>query len=385
MMNINKELMNDYNINDVKKYLLETGENYKESDIIKIRNAFLFVIKKKEEERMNRMKRKINEEVINDIINSFVKKDGDKLNEKTYSIYIAKAKRMDIWVNIQNIIDNKDNKDKINEIISDIKKRSYINARKKETKASYFSDFIFYNQLFRYEPIKSQLNQYVLNRFNQVIKETEKLKNDEIQDKVLFDKLKITYQEFIKLANDITNKDEIEIKDGENTTILKPTIDEKILINLYRQLPIRDNFGQVILTNKKMDNENVNYYNINDATFHLNNYKKSSLDVFGKRIYKLPKYLNDMIINKYKNGWKVLFGKSKLEFYKDTKLSKKISAIFEKYLNKNENIGINDIRRAYTTYFNENKSVKLQKELANRMLHSFEMARGVYKREQNKE
>jgi len=379
--------LSNINIEDVRKYLLDKGKSYRPRDLNDIRYAFIDVINKKEKERLNVMKVKITENVIKEIIYSFVKKDGEKLNAKSYDVYEAKAKRMKIWDNIQKLIDNKDDKDKINDILNNIKKRDYMTARKKETKASYFSDMVFYNQLINYNPIKSQLNQYVFNRFNQIIKETEKIRKDETTDKVLFDKLKITYTQFRDIVDNITNKKIIIKKDGNDDVSinLTPTEDEIILLNLYKNLPIRDNFGECILTNKNMEDESVNYYNITDATFHLNNYKKSSMSVFGKRVYRIPKYLNDIITDRYNRGYRVLFGKNKTTFYKDTKLSKKFSEIFKKYFNADVNIGINDIRRAYTTYYNENKSVKQQREMANRMLHSFDTARGIYNREQNKE
>jgi len=379
--------LNNINIEDVRKVLLKLGISYKSRDLNDIRYAFIDVINKKEKERLNVMKVKITENVIKEIIYSFVKKDGEKLNAKSYDVYEAKMKRMKIWDNIQKLIDNKDNKQKINEVIDNIKKRDYMVARKKETQGSYFSDMVFYNQLINYNPIKSQLNPYVFNRFNQIIKETEKIRNAETTDKVLFDKLKITYTQFRDLVENITNKKIIVKNDGNDdiSINLTPTEDEIILLNLYKNLPIRDNFGEVVLTNEKMEDESVNYYNIKDATFHLNNYKKSSMSVFGKRIYTIPKYLNDIITGRYNRGYSVLFGKTKTTYYKDTKLSKKFSEIFKKYFNADVNIGINDIRRAYTTYYNENKSVKQQKEMATRMLHSFDTARGIYNREQNKE
>lgn len=374
-------------IEDVRKALLDKGKSYRARDLNDIRYAFIDVINKKEKERLETMKVKITEKVIIDIINSFNKKDGEKLNAKSYEVYEAKAKRMKIWDNIQKLIDNKNNNVMINRIIDNIKKRDYMTARKKETKASYNADFVFYNQIINYNPIKSQLNEYVFNRFNQIIKETEKIKNEETTDKVLFDKLKITYTQFRDLVDNITNKKIIIKKDGNDDVSinLTPTEDEIVLLNLYKNLPIRDNFGEVVLTNENMEDESVNYYNIKDATFHLNNYKKSSMSVFGKRVYRIPKYLNDIITDRYNRGYRVLFGKDKTTYYKDAKLSKKFSEIFKKYFNADVNIGINDIRRAYVSYYNENKSVKSQKEMANRMLHSFDTARGIYNREQNKE
>ena len=60
--------------------------------------------------------------------------------------------------------------------------------------------------------------------------------------------------------------------------------------------------------------------------------------------------------------------------------------MFQKIMNiyyKEHQISINDIRRATTTYFNESKSVKAQKRMADIMNHSFQTARKSYNREQN--
>ena len=378
-----KELISNIDIHNINENLKKRGvDNYHNDELNIIRQSILNVLNDNLKSRNSQNNKKIDKELIHKIINNFKNKNGDKLNSKSYDIYIKKADRMKIWNNINELIDNQDNKQQINIILDDMKKRNYMTKRKDENKSSFNADFVFYNQIITKDPIKNQLNEYVLNRIVKIIQESKKIKEEMQLDKTLYDKLNITYTEFIKFVDEITNKDKIESLDTYgNNTIYKPTIDERILLNLYKYIPVRDNFSKVYLTDKNLNNA-VNYINITNKTFHLNNYKKSAMETYGVKVYKIPDYINDMILKKYNDGWRVLMGKNKNTFYNEN-LSKKISNIFMKYLNKN--VSINDIRRAYTTYWAENKSVKQQKELAGRMLHSYKTGRDIYKREQNKE
>lgn len=373
-------IINNMDINKLVKKLESKGKTFKPSFLNEIRYSMVDVLR--DELIVEKQKVIIDKKLIDGIINNFVKKDGERLNSKSYDLYLKKAENMKIWTTINELIKNKDNKTKINEIIEKIKKRDYMTARKDANKSSFNADFVFYNQILTKDPLKEQLNDYVLNRFNQVIKESKKVKEELQLNKTLFEELKITYPEFVKLVDDITGLKEVKSVDTETQTIHKPTIDERIILNLYKNIPIRDNFSRVKLVDTNLDDENVNYINITDKTFHLNDYKKSSMDIFGKKIYRIPDYLNELIKSKYNDGWRVLVGKNKTTFYNDN-LSKYIRRIFLKYLNKS--VSINDIRKAFVSYWAENKSVKQQKLLAERMLHSYETARNIYKREENDE
>lgn len=377
------DIVKNINIDKIVKKLSNGGLIIPKQTINFIRYSITDILKEELNDIEQQNKVNIDKKLIDDIINSFVKKDGEKLNSKSYDIYLKKASKMKIWTKIDELVKNKDNKTKINEIIEQIKKRDYMTARKDANESSYNADFVFYNQILTKSPIKEQLNDYVLNRFNQVIKESKKVKEELLLNKTLFDELKITYPEFVKLVDNITTLNKVKSVDTEgNETIRKPTIDERIILNLYKNIPIRDNFSRVKLVDKDLDDDDDNYINITDATFHLNDYKTSAMDMFGKKIYRIPNYLNELIKSKYNDGWRVLVGKNKTTFYKEN-LSKYITRIFLKYLNKS--ITINDIRRAFVSYWAENKSVKQQRLLAERMLHSYQMSRDVYKREQNKE
>lgn len=379
----NKTIKDLYNVDiaEIYKAMKDKGKYVKLGYILEIQDLIKHEILKNYKKEIVKNKTKITEDVINGIINNFKTKTGDNLNEKSYDVYIKKAKRMQISNTIQDIIDNQDNKDEINKIIGIIKQRKYIKKKKKEdNKASAYADVVFISQIMNYPIIKNQLNQYVQNRFNKLSTELKNIKLDIEQDKSLFDKLKITYQQYQDLVKKINESDTITINDVKYT----PTIDHKILLNLYAVYPIRDDWGHVKLVNKDMENENENYINIENGIFHLNQYKASSMRIFGKKQYRIPPHIMKLIKTKYDNGWRVLFGRTKTEFYKDTRLSKKFQKIMNIYY-KEHQISINEIRRATTTYFNENKSVKAQKRMADIMNHSFSTARKSYHREQHDE
>ena len=376
-------IINSFDINKLVKKLESNGKYYKPSTLNDIRYSMVDILHNELILEQQQNKLLIDKKLIDNIINNFVKKDGERLNSKSYDLYLKKADNMKIWTKINQLVKNKEDKTKINEIIDQIKKRDYMTARKDANKSSFNADFVFYNQILTKDPLKEQINDYVLNRFNQVIKESKKVKEELQLDKTLFEPLKITYSEFVKLVDEITALNKVKSVDTEgNETTHKPTIDERIILNLYKNIPIRDNFSRVKIVDADLDNDNENYINITDKTFHLNDYKKSSMDIFGKKIYRISDYLNELIKSKYNVGWRVLVGKNKTTFYNDN-LSKYIRRIFLKYLNKS--VSINDIRKAFVSYWAENKSVKQQRILADRMLHSYETARNIYKREENDE
>ena len=66
-------------------------------------------------------------------------------------------------------------------------------------------------------------------------------------------------------------------------------LNDKILLNLYRFYPIRDNYGKVLLTDKDLD-DNENFYNVKTKLFHLNNYKTK--DTYGKQKFLIPDFIS---------------------------------------------------------------------------------------------
>ena len=117
--------INEIDISEIYKQMKNNGKFVKLGYILEIqklmKEQILDKYKKQIVKNKTKNKVKITEDVINTIINSFKSKTGDKLNEKSYDVYIKKAKRMEVWKTIQNIIDNQDDKDEINKLINIIR------------------------------------------------------------------------------------------------------------------------------------------------------------------------------------------------------------------------------------------------------------------------
>ena len=323
---------------------------------------------------------KITEEYINNIIKSFKNKNGEDLSPNTINQYINRNKNIKMWLIISNLIHNQSNKVKVNQIIKDIKNQSYIkNPRIEQNTSKSYGDIVLYKQIINNPQIRNLFHtNYVLNRFNQIAIETKKLKIQQQRDNVNFQKLKIDYIRFVNLVKKITTQKEVKI----SNSFITPSLDDKLLLSLYRHTPLRDDFGSVILTDEDLNDEEHNYYNITTSTLHLNKYKLTAFRVYGRKLYKYPPYINNLIKEKYNNGFRVLFGKSKSEFYKNPSLSKMFQRIMKKYIPNESNISINDIRKATISYYHKYKNIKSQEHLASIMLHSINTAEQIYQRKE---
>ena len=376
-------IINLFDINLLVNKLESKGKNYKASVLNEIRYSMVDVIKDKLLQKQEEYNSKVNDMIVKNVINDLTKKDGSKLNEKSYSIYQKKAQNMNLTSIINKFIEAKDNVKVVSELINELKQRKYLKTRKETSNASYLSDFIFINQILEKEPIKSMISSYIFKRLGMVIAESKKALNEKQLNKTLFEPLKIQWNEYKDLLDSInaikTNGYyNVEFDDG-STKKIKITLDDKLLFNLYYNLPLRDNFNRVYLVDEDLGDTD-NFINLTTGLFNLNIYKTSALEKHGKRVYRLTKGLLDLVKQKKEMGFNVLFGKNFNEFLTDG-LSKKVRDTFYKYVGKE--ITINDIRRSVISWYAENKSVKKQKQLAELMLHDYTTARNVYKREEN--
>ncbi len=133
--------------------------------------------------------------------------------------------------------------------------------------------------------VYENLNEYVLNRINQYIQELIKLRTEAKDNKTSFDDLKIEWTEYLKKVKELTDNPKVPLK-------------IKILFNLYKTFPLRDNYGDVLLTDKDLDDD-INFYNVKTREFHLNNYKGTAKAKYGNKGYKVPQYIADMIMEEY--------------------------------------------------------------------------------------
>lgn len=346
-----KQLLNKYggrNLN--KKLLLELIDDIKNF---------------KEDKKIE--KPNLTEENIIKVINSMTNKEDKPLSDKSKDIYKRRAKNLNLIKVLQDLIKYKNNKIEVNKILKDIEMQKSKTLRKEYSKFRSLEDFVFLNQMINNIPnMYENINEYVLNRINQYIQELIKLRNDAKDEKTSYDELKIEWAEYLKKVKELTEDPKVPLK-------------IKILFNLYKTYPLRDDYGAVVLTDKDLD-DNINFYNVKTKEFHLNNYKGTAKAKYGKRIYKVPEYIHKMIMEEYDNDNKFLIGKTKETKYSGGHLVSLVKDATKKYFGNQ--FTINDIRRSVVSYYHENKDIKKRKQLADIMLHSYSEAQRSYNREE---
>ena len=268
---------------------------------------------------------------------------------------------------INYLIKHQDNNNNINKKFKWIKEQGWIkNAQKKLNKARSLNYFIFLNQLLNnIENIKQYLSENIFIKLQKFIKEMTKENTKMLDDYTSFNELKIEWLDFLRKVDKMTK--------DINTPII-----DKILFNLYKSVPLRDDFGNVEIVEK--DYEDIimkNFYNINTETLHIRDYKTSSK--YGNKKYIMFKNLANLIKESYEMGHEYLIVNVHGQRFHENKLSKYIINISPKYFNKS--IGIDDIRHSVITYFNEKKSLSERRKLASIMLHSLNTATFRYNRE----
>lgn len=287
-------------------------------------------------------------------IDDFKSNRGTNLSQKTITEYKKKFTRLnDIEPEIiQKLVDAKSDKKIVNGIINKIKK-SFKNVK------DYFS--VLSKVINNYNDLSDNISDYVKNRIKQVIKEEFVRNLEEVDEKVQFDQVKIQWNDYINFA-DKTSRDK--------TVPLK----NRIMFSLYKELPLRDDFGNVLLVNEDILDDSINYYNKNTKVLHLNKYK--TIEKFGPKKYKIPTYIADMINQQV--GARYMIGNTPFKAYAGGNLSSPFKYAMKKYYG--ESISINDIRHSVITYYNETKTIKKQRQLADIMLHSYQTQSEIYKR-----
>lgn len=312
-----------------------------------------------------------NEQVIEEIKKFKNKKTDKPLSKATYNNYIKMFNDMNKAIPniLQQIINNQNDKTKINEIFDKIKNQDWLVENRKEINQGRSINYlIFLNQLITNLPnLKEQINSAVLDKLNKFIKEM-KTKVDDLQDyKTSYEDLKIKWPEFLEKTEELTNKSNTPIRD-------------KILYNLYKNLPLRDDFGNVKFLEEDLKaDEIVNYYNIKTNKLHIRDYKSNAQ--YGNKVYDIPAYLIPLI-QKQASKNKYLITRDNGELYKNGKLTDYIRKNSKNYFGKS--ITIDDIRHSIVAYYDENKSQAKRRQLAQIMLHSLDTANTKYTRRQMK-
>ena len=309
----------------------------------------------------------LSQENVMKVLDGLTNKDDKPLSQKSIDIYKRRLKNLNLIQILKDLIKFKNNKDEVNKILKEIELQKTKTLKKDFSKHRSLEDFVFLNQMINNIPnMYENLNDYVIDRINKFIQELIKLRTDAKDEKTSYDELRIDWTDFKNKTKELTNDPDVPLK-------------IKILFNLYKTFTLRDDFGSVELTDKDLDDD-INFYNVNTREFHLNKYKGTAMDKHGKKIYKVPQYIADMIMEEYNDGNKYLIGKNKTETYPQGSLVKFIRAASKKYYG--EMFGINDMRKSIITFYHNNKDIKKRKQLAGIMLNSYEEQLKSYKREE---
>jgi len=309
----------------------------------------------------------LTEDNVMKVINNMTNKEDKPLSDKSKDIYKRRVKNLNIIQILKDLIKNKNNKDEVNKILKEIESQKTKTLKKDFSKHRSLEDFVFLNQMINNIPnMYENLNDYVIDRINKFIQELIKLRTEAKDDKTSYDELRIDWNDYKNKTKELTDDPDVPLK-------------IKILFNLYKNFPLRDDYGNVLLTDKDLDDD-VNFYNVKTREFHLNKYKGTAMDKHGKKIYRVPQYIADMITKEYNDGNKYLIGRTKTETYPQGSLVKFIFQASKKYYGSR--FGINDIRRSIITFYHENKDIKKRKQLAEVMLNSYEEQLRSYKREE---
>jgi hypothetical protein len=195
------------------------------------------------------------------------------------------------------------------------------------------------------------------NKF-EILKEESKQKTNDLTEENI-----IGYYDYLQLVKN---------KFGMNSK-------EYLIVSIYREVIVRDNFDFKIITNKNEDNGKDNFLLLPrsaNATIILNNYK--TFKKYGKKEIQLSNDINDLVRLYIKNN-KV--NKNDLLFGKE-KLTQDISK-----MNKQIGIkgGINTTRKiAVSSGLKADDSIETRVALANKSMHSVNTQQSVYKRNVNK-
>ena len=296
------------------------------------------------------------EDKIIEMIKNFKSNKDTELRPITILNYLNKYKRL-----------NEIEPDIINKLISAGNDKKIVNAIIKKIKSNFKNSKDYFSILSKIikslKNVDEDISNYIINRIFQIFKEEHKKNEEETDDKVDFEQVKLKWKDYLNFVDRIMKNDKIPKK-------------FKILFSLYKIFPLRDDYGNVLLTDKDLDNK-TNFYNVKTKIFHLNDYK--TISKFGSKKYQVPDYISKLILEEYENGNKYLVGKTKDTKYALGSLSSTIKDRSKSYFG--EKFTINDIRHSIIAFYDD-KSVKKKKQLADTMLHSYSSQYEIYKRKE---
>ncbi len=199
------------------------------------------------------------------------------------------------------------------------------------------------------------------------------------------ERMKFWLKENTTEVRDKTETEEVidwKILQKAEKTIAKkfPNSQNHLIVALYIELPIRDDFGEVKIINGDPPKDKKNYWDIDSSTFYLRKYKTATK--YGPKKYKMSKKLNNIIKHLHdEDDRDYIIVKESGGIYTGGKLgSKNISDAFDEGGVKG--VSVNIIRHSrVANLLNNPKSTNSQKQdLADRMLHDIATQQFIYTR-----
>lgn len=163
----------------------------------------------------------------------------------------------------------------------------------------------------------------------------------------------------------------------------KEQVMQRLLMQLYKNFQLRDDFGDLLILNSKKDenkrnDEKKNYYNKRTGVITLNAYKTS--DKYKRVRYTVPTELKNEINDSLKDQPRdYLITQPNSKPYPNRELKKLIPPILKKMGLKGSLV---DIRRSRISHAYDSEKLKSEarEKLAKLMLHSRNMQQNVYRR-----
>ena len=165
-----------------------------------------------------------------------------------------------------------------------------------------------------------------------------------------------------------------------------PNTQNHLIISLYNDYALRDDFGDVLLGNftKDAPPRKGNYYDYVNNVFYLRTYKTEAQ--YGAKVYKLSERTHKIVkslVSQSKGNRKYLVGKGlyALETYSEGKISSQVQSAFARAGVRG--VSINAIRhaRVASVWGNPQATTEQKRELADDMNHTVAVAQLVYQRQ----
>jgi len=286
-------------------------------------------------------------------IKAFIKErsDNDKINRQTAKGYMSKLNVIARLLSIDhvvNIIPILNEPKKILDIIND--KYSNVHSRK-----GYIQTILY--TISNYPLLKSKIADKVYKIYEKAFQES-----------------KINEKSVMASKTTLTQISFSDIKKKVDATY-PPWSRERLIFELYKSMPARDDFGAVTIVRSEDDaidpNSNYLVWKGKDTTLILRSYK--TVEKYGEIQHKFPSIISEYLVQQKKQYGDPLIGNAKGSFYHGNggALSALIGSIMRKSGVETGHSAINLIRHAYATeQLSKEPNAEEREKIAKLMMHS---------------